>query len=68
MKGMSLFGKKPNKVLDAEPCPLGWGPQTLEGRCPHCGVKIRMYYCPTNCSMCHEPVEWEAPRGYKINK
>lgn len=68
MNAMDLFGKKANKVRAIERCPLGWGPQTLEGRCPHCGLKIRMYYSPEVCSMCHQPVEWEVPRGYKINK
>lgn len=60
MKKMNLFGSNPNQVKNIEISPLGWGPSTLEGMCPHCGAKVRKYYCPERCSSCKGALKWKA--------
>ena len=56
-----------NRVKDVEIAPLGWGPRTLEGTCPHCGEKNRAYYSHGTCWNCKRPLKWKAPKGYRLN-
>lgn len=60
-----MLGKgKP--VVEVEVFNLGWGAQSLQGRCPYCGRTIVMYYCPAQCSGCHNLIKWKAPKGYVL--
>lgn len=66
MKKRRILGKG-TPVVDVEVYNLGWGAQTLRGSCPHCGTSIVMYYCPVQCSVCHNPIKWKAPKGIWLN-
>lgn len=64
-----LSGKEdPNLVKNPEIAPLGWGPRTLEGKCPHCGSPVRAYYDRETCWSCKNTLKWKAPKGYHLNK